>query len=431
MASGVVLRLGAARGTSICRSGRRRRRPRPAARTPRCREACAVTFATIRRRRGDAGRSCPRRQQGRSGGAPRWASAVPPRGADLSGAVDEGTRTGAAAVPVGSAARRDEAQPPAIAAAPTRGDRATTMRGLGRRVGCGVGVRHAVRSPWRGGAGVWTTRSPLRQRGRDVRRPGQRSAALERRTGSRSPSRGRARSARTREPGGTNGSSADASSAAFAKRLVGSFARHRSITATIPVARRVAGCERKRRLRHDLEAQLGHGLGLERPALREQLEEHDAERPDVGARVDVPRRAHLLGRHVERRAEHRARSREPGHFAARSPRIGLRHAEVEHLDLRRAADGAREKQVLRLEIAVHDARGVRLGDGLARLQDPVGGRVDRQRTAARLRILPRSLPSRNSMTMYGAPDSSLPTSSTRATCSLLSLTAARASRRNR
>ena len=35
------------------------------------------------------------------------------------------------------------------------------------------------------------------------------------------------------------------------------------------------------------------------------------------------------------------------------------------------------------------------------------------------------------MTMYGAPDSSVPTSSTRAACSLLSFTAARASRRKR
>ena len=43
----------------------------------------------------------------------------------------------------------------------------------------------------------------------------------------------------------------------------------------------------------------------------------------------------------------------------------------------------------------------------------------------------RSLPSRNSMTMKGSPDSSLETSNTRATCSLRSLTEALASRRNR
>ena len=36
---------------------------------------------------------------------------------------------------------------------------------------------------------------------------------------------------------------------------------------------------------------------------------------------------------------------------------------------RAAADGAREEEVLRLEIAVHDARGVRLGDRLAGLHD--------------------------------------------------------------
>ena len=64
------------------------------------------------------------------------------------------------------------------------------------------------------------------------------------------------------------------------------------------------------------KAKLGHRLGLEGPSLREQLEEHDAERPDVGPRVDVARRAHLLGRHVERRAEHRARLREADAAAA-------------------------------------------------------------------------------------------------------------------
>ena len=44
---------------------------------------------------------------------------------------------------------------------------------------------------------------------------------------------------------------------------------------------------------------------------------------------------------------------------------------------------------------------------------------------------PRSWPSRNSMTMYGMPDSNVPTSDTRATYSLLSFTAACASRMNR
>ena len=46
-------------------------------------------------------------------------------------------------------------------------------------------------------------------------------------------------------------------------------------------------------------------------------------------------------------------------------------------------------------------------------------------------IAPRSLPARYSITMYGAPFASVPTSSTRATCSLRSFTAARASRAKR
>ncbi len=50
---------------------------------------------------------------------------------------------------------------------------------------------------------------------------------------------------------------------------------------------------------------------------------------------------------------------------------------------------------------------------------------------SRRRTSERSMPTRYSMTMYGAPFSSAPTSRTRATCSLVSATAARASRRKR
>ena len=48
-----------------------------------------------------------------------------------------------------------------------------------------------------------------------------------------------------------------------------------------------------------------------------------------------------------------------------------------------------------------------------------------------LSVCARSRPSSSSITMYGMPSSGLPTSSTFATCSLLSFTAARASRTNR
>jgi hypothetical protein len=57
--------------------------------------------------------------------------------------------------------------------------------------------------------------------------------------------------------------------------------------------------ERLWRLGDDLETELGHALGLEWPSPREKLKEHDTERPNVYARIDVSRRTHLLGRHVQ------------------------------------------------------------------------------------------------------------------------------------
>ena len=146
----------------------------------------------------------------------------------------------------------------------------------------------------------------------------------------------RARSTVTRDAGGANGSSADASSAAFAKRSVGSFLQ----AALDDLDASPAGTSGRSSasdcggsvttLRHSsgiVSASNGH-----RP--REQLEEDDAERPDVGARVDVARRAHLLGRHVERRAEHRPRLREAAADAAAGARDRLGDAEVEHLHAR-------------------------------------------------------------------------------------------------
>ena len=95
---------------------------------------------------------------------------------------------------------------------------------------------------------------------------------------------------------------------------------------------------------------------------RQHLVEHDAEREDVGAVIDgLP--AHLLGRHVAHRAEHRAR-------AGQRPRVGeqrrlgldrragrgqLGEAEVEDLD----AAVARHEDVLRLQVAVDDPLVVR------------------------------------------------------------------------
>ena len=171
-------------------------------------------------------------------------------------------------------------------------------------------------------------------------------------------------------------------------------------------------------------------LAVERRLAREELVEDDAERPDVGARVDVARRR------AAARATCRAASRaaEPVLRRARCPRP----ASVDASRCRSRAPSRApcrrrrrvEEEVLGLEIAVHDAERVRLGERLARLEHVVDGLGDRQRCPRSTSSSPRSRPSRYSITMYGAPSASTPTSMTRATCSLVS-SAARASRAKR
>ncbi len=109
---------------------------------------------------------------------------------------------------------------------------------------------------------------------------------------------------------------------------------------------------------------LGDPLALEQPPPGQHLVEHDAERPDVGAAVDLLALG-LLGAHVRRRAEdhagdrsgrgQRRRHRRAGTGAGRVGRQRLGQSEVEHLDL--AVRG--ELHVGRLEVAVDHAGLVR------------------------------------------------------------------------
>ncbi len=87
----------------------------------------------------------------------------------------------------------------------------------------------------------------------------------------------------------------------------------------------------------------------------EELVHDRAERPDVGPAVVAARRAHLLRRHVLRRAHHGLRLREPVVGPRRVDRArGLRDAEVEDLHARRAVVALREKEIRRL--GCHDGR---------------------------------------------------------------------------
>ena len=90
------------------------------------------------------------------------------------------------------------------------------------------------------------------------------------------------------------------------------------------------------------------GVAGERQPAGEQLEQHHAGRVDVSARAGGPA-GHLLRRHVRDRADEQPGPGVPGH----RQRPG--QAEVGHLD---PAVGGHQ-DVLRLDVAVHDAGGVR------------------------------------------------------------------------
>ena len=130
-----------------------------------------------------------------------------------------------------------------------------------------------------------------------------------------------------------------------------------------------------------------------------QLEQHDAEREQIGAVIDRMAER-LLRRHVRDRAQHH-----PGHRDLRLGHLGgaaaildeLGEAEVEDLD--QAALGAH--QVRALDVAVDDAARVRLVERFGDLHGR--SRSPRAPAAHRGHGCDSSSPSTYSMTMKSAP----------------------------
>ena len=108
----------------------------------------------------------------------------------------------------------------------------------------------------------------------------------------------------------------------------------------------------------------------ERPAGPEQTIQHHAERPDVSPAIHATV-ADLFGRHVRRRSE---RALPVVGEVRRGGGLDLGDAEVEDLRDALACLGLGEKDVRRLQIAMHDAVVVGLLQTEARLDDPVDER---------------------------------------------------------
>ena len=168
--------------------------------------------------------------------------------------------------------------------------------------------------------------------------------------------------ARSREPCVSRGSLPSASRSASRHLARGLEAVSGSRARRVRTRRRSRADRRARRghrqVAHaDLKHQIAEAVAVERALAGEALERDDAERPEVGAVVDRLVALSLLGAHVVRRAEDRAGARRACPPPSRRA-LDLGDAEVEHLgDL--VVLVADEEDVLRLEIAVHDARLVR------------------------------------------------------------------------
>ena len=93
---------------------------------------------------------------------------------------------------------------------------------------------------------------------------------------------------------------------------------------------------------------------FERPGSRERLVEHDAERVDVRAVIEIGRRLHLLRRHVVRRP-HQPTVFELGRIGGdrRKPKVGEFHAALWG-----------DQDVRGRDIAVRDAVVVCVGKGI-------------------------------------------------------------------
>ena len=191
-----------------------------------------------------------------------------------------------------------------------------------------------------------------------------------------------ASSAEALAPAEPYGASACASCATLAKRAAGSFSRQHATACCTPggVSGRcwASGGGASCRI---LASSSGIVSASKGGAPERSSYTIDAERPHVRARVDVARRAHLLGRHVAGRAHDGVRLRHPA-VLARSP------ATLEIPKSSTFTQGAPSGRRVRNRFAGLRSRctmpeRVRLGERLARLQHVVDRLRDGHRPRAR------------------------------------------------
>ena len=137
----------------------------------------------------------------------------------------------------------------------------------------------------------------------------------------------------------------------------------------------------------------------------EALEGDHAERPDVGAKNRPRRRAPGSGDHVVRGAQHRAGAREPCRGGRGGERVVVIPTEVEladepgdpevdHFDVVVPLVIHRDEDVVRLEVAVHDAELVRAMERAQQTWPRIRATLQGAQAAASARAARRASPLR-------------------------------------
>ena len=189
----------------------------------------------------------------------------------------------------------------------------------------------------------------------------------------------------------------------------------RSLASSLPMSVASAGgdvgahlLDRPRLLEQDLREHRDDALARERRTSRRGTRRaRTRARRDPRARRCFALAAHLLGRHVRRRADEHARLRAVG--------VSLAPAHDAEIDQHRLfGASADEEHVRRLEIAVHEAARV---DLLERRREPRAERdASRRDRAPRCRSrCRRSCPSSHSIARYGGPTAGMSWASARRT----------------
>ncbi len=125
--------------------------------------------------------------------------------------------------------------------------------------------------------------------------------------------------------------------------------------------------ERRRLCLVDQHGQVRQGRRLEGPPTRRALVQNHSQGIDIDTRVDDPSALQLLGRHIKWRADQRTIVGERAHALGF---LELRNPEIQNLQ-ERSPLALGDEQVLRLQVAMNDARFVSGRDAVAGLQGEV------------------------------------------------------------